>query len=309
MLWSRLFRAAIGAVFLLCSAGVLYGQPTGRIGRSQAAFRTAFTDLAQTWSGIQIYDAPLQLGTTSNPTQARQVGYNGTDLGYHDGVAFHPFAFKSLINGAGLTQAHKLNLVAGTNVTLSQTESPSGQVNVTVNVSGTSFDVLGNPIVNSASGQDGKVRVLDAEGSSIQSNQGLEYMTFSGSKVGYSRHLLGVTTNATPTEIFLGGNSSDKLTISAGQTRVYILSVAARGTSGTNANKSAFYIYKVAISKTGGTTSLLNASAPEVIINEVPGWDTTFAVSDSPSHLVVNAVGDSGTTVSWRIFVQEIVAE
>lgn len=90
--------------------------------------------------------------------------------------------------------------------------------------------------------------------------------------------------------------------LAAGDTYTYVVTVAVRGTAGTNANKSASYTIKFTVERTGATTRIVN-DALEVISEEVAGWNVTVTADDTNDRPAVNFVpdaADTGSTIHVR---------
>jgi hypothetical protein len=74
----------------------------------------------------------LSFSAAATPLADGEIGRSSGTLGYYDAAGFHPFRFVSLLNGSAPLGMGALNLVAGAGIALTRTESPAGQVNLTV---------------------------------------------------------------------------------------------------------------------------------------------------------------------------------
>lgn len=93
---------------------------------------TINSDGQGTAAGTTTYAAALAFTAGAAPANDGEIGRIGGVLGFFDVAGFHPFRFVSLVNGASPLGASALNLVAGSGISLVRTESPAGQMNVTV---------------------------------------------------------------------------------------------------------------------------------------------------------------------------------
>ena len=106
--------------------------------------------------------------------------------------------------------------------------------------------------------------------------------------------LRGVTTNSTPTELFLD-NVAARMTVTSGQSWTFNILVVARSTTGGN---TAGYQVSGVIENNGGTTSLVGSASKTVFGEDVAAWDITVSADDTNDALVIKATGDN-STIRW----------
>jgi hypothetical protein len=106
--------------------------------------------------------------------------------------------------------------------------------------------------------------------------------------------LRGVTTNSTPTELFLD-NVAARMSVPSGQSWTFNILVVARSTTGGN---TAGYQVLGVIENNGGTTSLVGSASKTVLGEDVPAWDITVSADDTNDALVIKATGDN-STIRW----------
>lgn len=114
-----------------------------------------------------------------------------------------------------------------------------------------------------------------------------------------SNPLYATTTNsATPTEMTIDGASSYLPALSDGDSYGYRVYVVARGTAGTNDNKSGYWKLEFVVSNTGGTTTITNYVVT-TIAEEVAAWDVTIVADDTNDRPAVKVTGDAASTITW----------
>lgn len=93
-----------------------------------------------------------------------------------------------------------------------------------------------------------------------------------------------------------------------GDTFGYTVHLTARGTSGTNSGKSAYYVFSFLASRTGGTTSIISTVTKNAEIEEtgVTAWDVGAVVggAGASAYAAPTFTGDSGTTIKVRGWVE-----
>jgi len=105
------------------------------------------------------------------------------------------------------------------------------------------------------------------------------------------------TANATPTEMFCGGHSTDRFTIRPNSILVFTMLVSARdNVSGDCAS------YKVegAIKRDGSNnTAMLAAAIITVIHEDDASWDIAVTADDTNESLKIEVTGDASNIVQW----------
>lgn len=105
-----------------------------------------------------------------------------------------------------------------------------------------------------------------------------------------------VTTNATPTELFIDGVASDRLNIASDTTWAFEILVAARRTDADN--ESAAWKFEGAIDNNAGTTALVSAVAETVLAND-SAWSVAVTADNTNDALVVTVTGQASKTIQW----------
>lgn len=112
----------------------------------------------------------------------------------------------------------------------------------------------------------------------------------------------GTTTDATPTEIFVGGVASSRMVIPANTTRLVTINVVARSAAGAD---SAAFVYCAAISRDGSNnTTLIEAVYVTGLgtlanISATPHWEVNLTADDTNESLKIAVTGQAATTIKW----------
>lgn len=164
-------------------------------------------------------------------------------------------------------------------------------------VPGTSDIVVGEMAVNTA---DKKIYVRDSSDAIV--SLGGEGITGATSNAVSSTYLLtGTTSDATETEIFVGGVSNTRISVAANSTVMYSVDVVARRTDSDGVG--AGYHFKGVIDNNAGTVADVG-TLYEVIVSE----DNTALLADvgadaTNDTIYVKVTGIAGHTYRWVALV------
>lgn len=122
----------------------------------------------------------------------------------------------------------------------------------------------------------------------------------------YSRCILrNVTTDATPTELFLNG-SNHRPTIPPNATMAFTALIVARRIGASH--ESAAYEIKGCIDNNAGSVALVGTITKTVIAEDTPAWDVTAEADASRLALIFKVTGEAGKTIRWvaTVFMSEV---
>jgi len=107
-----------------------------------------------------------------------------------------------------------------------------------------------------------------------------------------------VTTNATPTELFVEGVANDRMNIASDTTWAFEILIEARRTDANN--ESAAWKFEGAIDNNAGTTALVSAVAETVLADDSSGaWDVAVTADNTNDALIVTVTGQASKTIQW----------
>ena len=120
----------------------------------------------------------------------------------------------------------------------------------------------------------------------------------------------GTSTNATPTEIFIGGISPTRQDMTADQTDAYLLVVIARDST-LNASK-VWHLTCAAQRDSANNSALVDSVNKEIIAQtDTPGggsgtdlWDVDATVNDTDETFRITVTGAAVTTITWSVTSQ-----
>jgi len=102
-----------------------------------------------------------------------------------------------------------------------------------------------------------------------------------------------ITSNATPTSLFLDGAAAE-IPVATKQTMAFDILVTARSTAG---NSAAYHIRGVIAGQPGGTVAFVGTPTKTVLGEAVPGWDVN--VEASSMTLKIKATGSVSEAIAW----------
>lgn len=106
--------------------------------------------------------------------------------------------------------------------------------------------------------------------------------------------LRNLTTNATPTELFLDG-STERLTLEDGQTFTFHILVVARSDSGQSAG---YRIYGL-VERVGATTSFVGTPNVSALGEDVAAWNVAVLADNANEALIIRVTGSANTQIRW----------
>ena len=107
----------------------------------------------------------------------------------------------------------------------------------------------------------------------------------------------GETSDATPTEIFLGGVSNERFDVEEESVASFEIQIVARDNV---AGHGAFYTITGAIKRDGSDNTALLAAVTKTVIHEDDGsWDVAVTADDANEALIITVTGDASNPVRW----------
>jgi hypothetical protein len=142
--------------------------------------------------------------------------------------------------------------------------------------------------------------VLAATTTSLDYTNG--YISSAGDAIVRQYILFGTTTNATETEIFIGGNASVRIPLTANTTVFYTADIAARDV--THANSGAAFGLKGVSHNYSGVSSDLGAVTETIVTRSNINIGVDIRASDTTDTVNVYVQGIASTTYKWIAMVQ-----
>ena len=177
--------------------------------------------------------------------------------------------------------------------------------NLTIARNGATIEGLASDLVCDVGGT---IVTLVYDGSTWQvaANLGAQGATGSGGSSIYSNQyiLSGTTTNATETEIFVGGVASSRMPVALGKTVYYIGDIVARRTDVLG--DSAAYNIKGVASNLSGTTADVGSLYELIIARTDANYLVDVRANNTYSAKSLYVTGVAGKTISWRAVVNTI---
>jgi hypothetical protein len=106
--------------------------------------------------------------------------------------------------------------------------------------------------------------------------------------------LRNVTTNTTPTPLYLDG-STERLTVAAGRTLAFEIMLVAR----SSAAASAGYRIQGVIENHAGSTGFVGAPTVTTLGEDVAAWNISVQADDATDALVIQVIGAADTMIRW----------
>ncbi len=113
---------------------------------------------------------------------------------------------------------------------------------------------------------------------------------------GFILNYFGVTSDATQTEIFVGGIDGARYRIIEGRAYQFICRIVGNYNNGENVNG---YIVEGIIKNYGGTTSIVDAITKTTLAEDDSSWNVTIEADDSNDAISVKVTGASGKAITW----------
>lgn len=114
--------------------------------------------------------------------------------------------------------------------------------------------------------------------------------------------LRNITTNATPTELFLDG-VSERLTLPENQSMAFEMYIVARRDINI---QSAGYFFRGLIKNDGGTTSFVPSITMHELGEDNPTWDVTLLASDNHDAIIIQVSGAENANIRWVATVRTV---
>lgn len=113
-----------------------------------------------------------------------------------------------------------------------------------------------------------------------------------------------VTTNATPTELFLNGVTNSRIPITTNSTMIVEAFVTARRTDVVG--ESAAYKFNLALKDVNGTASIIGSGIEIIIGEDDPTWSVNVIAQDSDNTVRVVVTGTATKLISWTALVKTV---
>jgi hypothetical protein len=115
--------------------------------------------------------------------------------------------------------------------------------------------------------------------------------------------LRGITTTATPTELFLDAANSQRLVLPNNSLFTFVIYVAARRTDATGGG--AGYKFEGAVRKdaTAGSLTLIGTPSKTILGETNAAWNITLVANTTTGALTLTAVGEAAKTIRWTATV------
>lgn len=114
--------------------------------------------------------------------------------------------------------------------------------------------------------------------------------------------LYGTTTDATTTEIFVGGTANSRVSVNNNTTMFYTVDIVARRTDATG--ESAGWQLKGVADNFSGTTADVGDVYEVAVARDDTNWEVDALAGDSEDAIVVTVTGASSKTVKWMAVVK-----
>jgi hypothetical protein len=115
--------------------------------------------------------------------------------------------------------------------------------------------------------------------------------------------LRNITTNATPTELFLNGTSGG-IELPAFSVFTFDILIAARQTNATGAGASYRFVGSAIKDATNGTTAFIGTPSKTVIAETNTAWDANLEVDTTAGAVKILVTGEASKTIRWVATVQ-----
>lgn len=114
--------------------------------------------------------------------------------------------------------------------------------------------------------------------------------------------LYGTTTDATTTEIFVGGTSNSRVSVPTNNTVFYTVDIVARRTDTTG--ESAGWQLKGVADNFSGTTADVGTVYEVAVARDDTNWAVDALAGDTEDAIVVTVTGAAGKTIKWMAVVK-----
>ena len=114
--------------------------------------------------------------------------------------------------------------------------------------------------------------------------------------------LYGTTTDATETEIFVGGVSNSRVAVATNTTVFYDVNVVGRRTDATG--ESAGFHLKAVADNFSGTTADVGTVYEVVVARDDANWQVDAQADDTSDSIKILVTGAAGKTIRWTALVK-----
>lgn len=114
--------------------------------------------------------------------------------------------------------------------------------------------------------------------------------------------LYGTTTDATVTEIFIGGTANSRVAVDSNTTMFYTVDIVARRTD--SAGESAGWQLKGVCDNHSGTTADVGDVYEVAVARDDTNWAVDCLADDTEDAVVVTVTGAAGKTIKWMAVVK-----
>ncbi len=117
-------------------------------------------------------------------------------------------------------------------------------------------------------------------------------------------HLEGQTTDAVLTEIFINGESNNRITIATDTTKMFDIKILSRRTD--TGSESAGYILQCVIRNVAGTVTQVGSTLKTVIAEDTAAWDVSCVADNTNKSINISVKGQAAKTVAWTCEVETL---
>lgn len=114
--------------------------------------------------------------------------------------------------------------------------------------------------------------------------------------------LYGTTTDATATEIFVGGTANSRVNVDSDTTMFYTVDIVARRTDTTG--ESAGWQLKGVCDNNSGTTADVGDVYEVAVARDDTNWQVDALAGDTEDAVIVTVTGAAGKTIKWMAVVK-----
>ena len=284
------------------------GAPTDNVGSSVAIAASAGFGTNRA-GGVVTIDSGAGIGSGAGGAMSLDAGTGGaTGAGGAIGLTAGAGGATSGVGGAVSVTGGSSTVGTGGAVSitggLAATTGAGGAVNVTAaaGVGGTSAG--GNVVITAgapvSTGTPGTISLATSGGYVYQ--DGGDFAGAGDAQTGMYV-LRAITTNATPTEMFLNQTSLRMLVPSDG-TWMFNIKVVARRTDGDG--ESAAYQFEGVIDNNAGTTALVGSLIETIIAEDTAAWTVSVTADDTADALTIDVTGEGSKNIRWVAFVRTV---
>jgi hypothetical protein len=117
-------------------------------------------------------------------------------------------------------------------------------------------------------------------------------------------HLEGQTTDNSTTEIFINGESNNRITIATDKSRMFDIKILGRRTD--SGSESAGYILQCVIRNVAGTVTMVGSVLKTVVAEDSNPWDVSATADNTNKCININVKGQNSKDISWTCEVETL---